>query len=300
MNVIARFDAWLATPAPAERLALLRIAISGFVTIYLAASAAEFARVGRGTTDAFDPVGVARLLGGPLSAGTVWVGFVVLLSLGMLATIGWRYRCTGPAFASGVLAWTSYHSSWGQLLHFEHLFTIHLLVLAWAPAADTIAVAARGQAAPTPSSRYGWPIRLLALATATTYLLSGIAKLRLSGLDWFDPETLRNHIAYSATRIELVGGPTPPAASWVIDRSWLLTSMAIGGLAVELGAPFALLARRFRDLWIGSAIAFHLGTAATMLVFFGYRGLGIGLLPLVAIERPLIAWRAKRRRSVRR
>ena len=307
MRLVARFEAWLTAPAPAERLALLRIAISGFVTIYLAASAPEFARVARGRDDAFEPVGIARLVERPLPSGLVWIGFVALVALGVFASIGWKYRIVGPAFGLGVLAWTSYHSSWGQLLHFEHLLTLHLLVLACSPAADTLAVGSGRRREPSPAPtptpapgvQYGWPVRLLALATVTTYFLSGIAKVRHSGLAWFDPDTLRNHIAYSAARIELVGGPTPPLARIVIDRSWLLTLMAIGGLCVELGAPLALRFRQVRDVWIGSALAFHLGTAATMLVFFGYRGLGVGLLPLVAVERPLDAWRAKRRRSVR-
>lgn len=299
MNVIDRADGWLNEAAPPERLALLRILICGFVTIYLAANAAEFSRLAGGSADAFDPVGLARLLGGPLSGALVWAGFVALLGLGVLATIGWRYRLVGPAFGLGVLAWTSYHSSWGQLLHFEHLFTLHVLVLALAPAADVLAVDARGSQAPTSDSRYGWPVRLLAIATVTTYFLSGLAKLRHTGLAWFDPDTLRAHIAYSASRVDLIGGPTPPLARFVIARSWLLAPMAAIGLAVELGAPLALVSRRFRNVWIGSALLFHLGTAVTMLVFFGYRGLGIGLLPLLPVERARIAWQTKQARRVR-
>jgi hypothetical protein len=285
---------WLSAPAPAERLGLLRIAISGFVTIYLAANAAEFSRLVTASAAAFDPVGLARLLNEPVSSELVWVGFALLLVLGALATVGWRYRIVGPLFGLGVLAWTSYHSSWGQLLHFEHLFTLHLLVLSFAPAADAVAIDARRTPVPTDDVRYGWPVRLLAIATVATYFLSGFAKLRHTGLAWFDPDTLRNHIAYSASRIDLVGGPTPPLARIAVDRSWLLAPMAAAGLAVELGAPLALAWRRFRNWWLGSAILFHLGTAATMLVFFGYRGLGVGLLPLLPVERAKVAWESRR------
>ena len=45
---------WLSAPAPAERLGLLRIVISGFVTIYLAANAAEFDRLATAADAAFD------------------------------------------------------------------------------------------------------------------------------------------------------------------------------------------------------------------------------------------------------
>ena len=307
MNAVLRVEDWLLKPAPPERLALLRVAMSGFVTVYLAVNAPEFARLGRAPTAAFEPVGLARLLGQPLGPTAIWGCFAVLLLLGIAATAGWRYRLTGPAFAVGVLGWASYHSSWGQLLHFEHLFTIHLLVLAFSPAADVLAADARrassAESGPDsrygPDSLYGWPVRLLAIATVATYFLSGVAKLRHTGLAWFDPETLRNHIAYSASRVELIGGPTPPLARLVIERSWLLALMAAGGLAVELGAPVALAWRRVRWYWIGGALALHLGTAATMLVFFGYRGLGVGLLPLLPVERAMIAWQRKGPRRVR-
>ncbi|MEM7093300.1 MAG: HTTM domain-containing protein [Actinomycetota bacterium] len=280
---LMRVDEWLQAPAPAERLAGLRIAIGGFVTLYLAANVREFARLDNRPVVEFEPIGFARLLDQPIPAPALWIGFAGLMVLGIAFTLGVAYRAVGPAFALGVLAWTSYHSSWGQLLHFEHLFTLHLLILALAPAADAWRI---GQSAPPSADvRYGWPIRLLALATAATYVLSGIAKLRHTGFAWFDPDTLATHIGYSATRMETIGGPTPPLAEVVLDNSWLIGPMAIAALAIELGAPVALVGGRARNVWVVAALGFHAATAATMLVFFGYRGLGIGLLPLFAVER---------------
>lgn len=290
MNALAKFDAWIHEPAPAERLAALRIAIGTFVVVYLAMSVREVDRMATRDPRSFEPVGIAHLFDTPLSATTIWLLFAVLMVSGLAFTAGVAFRLSGPVFALLVLGWTSYHSSWGTLLHFEHLFTIHVIILALAPAADAWAFGS-----PTlrsASERYGWPIRLLALATAATYVLAGIAKLRLSGWAWFDSDTLANHIGYSATRMETIGATAPPLAVPVLEARWLLGPMAAVALAVELGAPLALASRRVRNVWVLAALLFHAGTGLTMFVFFGYRGLGFALLPLFHLER-IVRGRAK-------
>ena len=300
------FERWLHQPAPAERLAGLRIAIGAFVTIYLLANVREVVLVSRQPEQAFDPIGIARLLNAPLPSTWLWIGYGLALVSGVLFTAGALVRWSGPIFALVVLGWTSLHSSWGQTLHFEHLFSLHLLILALAPTADAWSITSSSKtktAARTPDVRYGWPIRLLAIATAITYVLSGIAKLRLSGGDWFVADTLANHIGYSASRMQFIGGPTPPLASVALQASWLLPVVAAAVLVTELGAPFALAGRRWRNGWVTMAVIFHLGTAATMWVFFGYRGLGIGLLPLFAVEKlpahlARLTHRVKPRRTV--
>jgi len=280
--MLARFEAWLCAPAPAERLAAIRIAVGAFVTVYMVVNVREFDRLGSRDPSAFDPIGVARVLDTPLSATSMWLLFGALLVSGCAFTVGIAVRVSGPAFAILVLSWTSYHSSWGQLLHFEHLFTIHLLILAFAPTAQAWAPGAKSPVAP--DVRFGWPIRLLAIATATTYVLSGIAKLRLSGMAWFDADTLANHIGYSAVRMETIGARQPPLASAVLQTRWLIPFMAAAALAVELGAPLALVGRKLRNGWMLAALLFHAATAATMQVFFGYRGLAFAMLPLFRLE----------------
>jgi len=283
-RAVTKIDQWLHAPAPAERLAALRITTGAFITVYMLGNVREFDRVAALDANGFEPIGIARLLDSPLPSVVVWSLFAALLVTGTAFTLGVMVRFVGPVFALLTLGWVSYHSSWGQLLHFEHLFTIHVLILAVAPSADAWSLG-RSDPAPPPSTRYGWPIRLLCLATVVTYLLSGIAKLRFSGADWFDPDTLATHIGYSATRMETIGGRLPPLARPILQQQWLIGPMAVGAIAVELGAPLALTSRRARNLWVPAALLFHLGTAATMLVFFGYRGLGFAMLPLFHLEK---------------
>lgn len=280
---MSRLDRWLLQPGPAERLAALRILIGAFVWIYMLANVGEFARLASRPSSPFEPVGVARVLDTPLPAVMVWTLFVMLLVVGACFVVGLWYRYSGITYAVLVLIWSSYHSSWGQMLHFEHLFTLHLGVLALSPVAVVWSFDARQRTAVAePSStRYGWPIRLMAIITTLTYVIAAVTKLRRSGLSWLDGSTLRNHIAYSATRIDLLGGFEPPLASFVVGRAWLIAPMAVGAIVIELIAPVALIGGRARTYWVSAALLFHLGTAATMMVWFPYQGLGFAFLPLL-------------------
>lgn len=283
LTVLSRADHWLDHDAPAERLAALRILITGFVLVYLVANVFEFSRLATRPASEFEPIGVATMLDQPLGS-RVWLLFGASILAGSAALVGLAYRFTGPLFAGLVLVWASYHSSWGQMLHFEHLFTLHLLILGVAPAADAWSVQP-ATVRPPAAVRYGWPIRLLAITTVVTYFIAGIAKLRIGGIDWIDGSTLSNHIGYSATRMEVLGGFVPPVAPYVIGRDWLMSPMAFGGVAIELAAPLALLGGRWRRWWVVGVLFFHVSTAATMMVWFPYQGLGFALLPLYQVER---------------
>ncbi len=283
---IRRVDAWLLSPAPPERLAVLRLAVGGYALANVFISTGEFARLADRSAAQFEPVGLAGLLDGPVPAPALWSLYVISVISGMAFVAGAAFRLSGPVFSLATLAWATYHASWGQMLHFEHLVTLHLLLLGCSPAADALSVDARNADRPTrsPAIRYGWPVRLLAIVTVVTYLLAAVAKIRVSGSAWVDGTTLANHIGYSATRLDLLGEPRPPLSTFVIGQDWLLRPMALGGLGVELLAPLALLGGWFRRLWVPSILLFHLGTLTTMFVFFSYNGLGFALLPLYRVE----------------
>ncbi len=285
--MIRAFDRWLLADAPAERLAVLRIAISGYSFIYIVANVGEFVRLANRSTSEFEPVGLASVLTSPVTPAVLWSVFAILIVSSIAALFGVWFRVTGPVLAFAFLAWASYHSSWGQMLHFEHVVTLHLLVLAASPASESLSVDARMRTRQVASVRFGWPIRLMAIITVVTYSLAAIAKLRIGGSSWIDGSTLANHIAYSATRLDLLGEPRPPFAAFAVQRDWLLGPAAIGGVAVELFAPLALFGGWFRKLWIPAIVTFHLATLLTMLVFFPYNGLGLALLPLYRVERIL-------------
>lgn len=289
--------------APATRLATYRILFCGFVAIYLAVRLPHFVALGDRVPADFAPIGVLSWLDAPPAGWFVDAAIAVTIAATIAAAAGWRYRVTGPTMALGVLFLATLHASWGQLLHFEHLVVLHALVVGASPAADAWSLDAhRGGVAraathtgtrPEPRSgqRYGWPLALLALITVLTYVIAGIAKMRYGGLGWLSSDALRNHIAYTATRAELLGGTAAPLAAFAVRNSWLLAPTAIATVLLELFAPAALIGRRWRDVWVGAAWLMHVGIALTMWISFPLALWGLAFAPMFAIEQPVIRLR---------
>jgi len=274
--------------APPERLAMFRILIGTFALVYLLIRLPVFLQIGDRRTG-FDGVGLAGLLDGPVSSAVV-VGTVAVTALaGIGFILGWRFRVVGPLFALGMLALGSYRGSWGQLLHFENLMVLYLLIVALAPAADTWSLDARRRADDRrhagASTVYGWPIALASLVLVITYVIAGIAKLRYGGLDWVFGDTLRNHVAYAAARLDLLGGtPSPFAGLGVqVERMWPFAAAAT--IAIELAAPIALLGGRIRTVWVIAAWLMHVGVLVFMLIGFPMPLFLVAFAPLFRIER---------------
>lgn len=277
--------------APARRLAAFRILLGVFVTCYLLIRVEVFVELGDRASRRFEPAGVFHAIGRPIPnpLNTAVVACVVLA--GCCFTAGWRYRLSGPIFAVGVLALTSHRSSWGQLLHFENLMTLQVLLIGLTfAAADAWSLDARRHPRAltpdgAPSARYGWPLRLASVITVATYVIAGFAKLRYGGIEWITADTLRNHIAYSATRLELLGAAPPPLASLAVETPAILRPAAGLGVLVELAAPIALVGRRWRNAWVLSAWLMHVSIYATMLVGFPSPLFGVAFAPMFRLER---------------
>ena len=143
-RVARRLDGYWLAPAPAERLALLRILVGGFCALYLAVFGLNLVSVAGFEGSQFEPVGVVGALGSQVAAPLVYGLVVATFVAGLGFVAGWRFRLSGPAFALLLLAVTSYRSSWGQIFHTENLLVLHVLVLALSPAAAARSLDARG------------------------------------------------------------------------------------------------------------------------------------------------------------
>jgi hypothetical protein len=175
-----------------------------------------------------------------------------------------------------------------MVFHTDNLLVLHLIALACAPAADVWALGRRVPSADLCGAQpagYGWAIKLLAAITCATYLLAGIAKLRLAGLGWVDGAQLGTQIAIDNLRKTLVGGTVAPLARPLVAHPDGLVVLAGLALGIELGAPLALLGGRIARIWALGAWGFHVGVVLAMNVWFPYPLAGVAFLPLVNAER---------------
>ncbi|MDH4168244.1 MAG: HTTM domain-containing protein [Acidimicrobiia bacterium] len=282
MTGLGSLDAWLLAAAPATRLAAFRIVAGGFAVVYVVARSPTLWALANRPEESFAPVGVLGWMDRPPAPAVVLVALTLTVMVGLAFVLGWRFALTGPLFAVAMLASATFHSSWGQLLHFENLVVLHVLVIGFSPSADALAL--RSDPPPPPSYRYGWPLRIAAILTVGVYVIAGVAKLRIGGAEWLFGDSLRNHVAYSAARLDLLGASPSILARTVIDWTWLFPPLAVTAVLIELSAPVALVTRSLRNTWIGAVIVMHLAIAALLLVLFPYQALGFAFAPLFDLE----------------
>lgn len=274
--------------APAQRLAALRIVLGAAALVYVIARAGDFTAAARFSGRQFAPVGPIALLSEPLPPAVVIALVVATIALGVAFVIGWRFRVTGPAFATALLCLTSHRNSWSMVFHTENLMVLHVIVLGCSRAADAWSIDVRGRPLPEPHWRYGWPIELLCRVTVATYLIAGITKLRNGGVDWVTSDTLRNFVAYDNLRKAELGDLYSPLGTFMVRYDWLFPPLAAAALIVELGAPLALLHRRLAVAWCALSWSFHVGVLAVMWIVFHYPLLGLAYAPFFALDRALI------------
>jgi hypothetical protein len=277
-----RLADWWFAAAPAERLAALRILIGGYALVYVVARLPELASVARYGAHQFRPIGIVRVLDAPLPPSAVLVIAIVTSVLLVAFVVGFGFRITGPLAALALLWTLTYRNAWGMVFHTENLLVLHVIALALSPAAHAWAI---DKPRATAAAGYGWPIKLLAVLTVATYVLAGIAKLRIAGVDWLDGELLRNQIAVDNLRKALLGDPVAPLAHLVLDHPSQLVVFSVLTLVIELGAPLALLDRRIGYVWVLAAWGFHAGVVLMMNIWFPYPLVGVAFLPFLPAER---------------
>ncbi len=290
MKPLVVFDRWFWAPAPAERLATLRVLAGAFAVVYLIVRWHVMVDFSRLHVARFEPIGVTRVLDTPLPVALVWALWAACVALGVAFTLGWRFRVTGPAFALLLLWVTTYRNSWGMIFHNDNLLVVHALCLAFTPAAAALALDTRGAPAPADHGRFGWPIKLICALTLATYVIAGVAKLRGAGISWAEGDVLRNYIAFDAMRKIQLGSIHSPFGAWIVQYDAPFPVVSTLTLALELGAPLALLGPRIAAVIAVGLWSFHFGILVSMAIAFPYPLTGIGLAPLLPAER---LWRLR-------
>ena len=256
----------------AARLDRVRLLVGTYLAVWAVVRLPHHVAVARLDAARWDGVGPLALLDRPPPAALSIVAAVVLVPAAAALAAGWRLRLAAPAAAGLALYVTSLDSSWGQVFHTENLVVLHVLILA-------------GAAALTVRPDPAFVLRLLAVATATTYVLAAVAKLRGAGFEWLTGDALRHHIANDNLRKVVLGAQWSPIGGWAVAHGWLFGPLAALTVGVELGAPLALIGRRAAAVWSGLAWLFHVGVLALMAIGFPYALSGIAFSPLLPVER---------------
>ncbi|HVI02744.1 MAG TPA: HTTM domain-containing protein [Enhygromyxa sp.] len=293
---------WL-VPIPGLRLAVVRVLICAFALVWLVGFAPILLSGLWFPPERFEPIGVVSLLDAPLAPAIGVVIWLITVIAGVASLIGWRFRTIAPLFAIGLLWVTSYRNSWGMIFHSENLLVMHVLVLALLPAADAWSfdaardpeLRARGREL---HGRYGWGARLMATITVLTYVVAGVAKLRNSGTAWLAGEVLLSHVAWDNLRKVELGDLHSPIGAALSAYPAVFVPLAWMSVALELGAPIALLGPRLARVWAAGMWAFHVGVLLIMAIAFVYPLTGVAFAPMFAVEQPVaaLADRLRRRR----
>lgn len=289
-------------PAPAARLGVVRLLVGAYSAVYLLRRRRMFAEVAETDPALFRPVGPARVLRRPLPPAAVRRVNDLTVAAAVAFALGAGHRITGPVY-SGLLTWTlSYRNSWSMVFHNDNLLALHVIALGAGRSADAVSVDAvarrgwrRGTSLHGAHGRYGWPLQAMNALTAAAYLLAGVAKVKGElGWRWARGSTLRRQVAVDGLRKELFGSAATPLAYGLYRRKEIFTAMAVTSLAVELGAPAALLGRRTGRLWALGALGMHWGILAVMDIKFRYQLTGVAYASFFDAEkllRPLVARR---------
>ena len=293
-----RLTDWWFAPAPAERLAALRIFIGGYAFLYLWIRFGELLAVSRLPVAQWKAVGVTTWSGHLPPSVVIALVVATMVALGAFV-LGAGYRYVAPVAALGLLFVTTYRNSWGMVFHTENLLVLHVAALSLAPAADAWSIDRWRGWVRAHTGGYGWAIKLLVALTAATYVLAGVAKLRIAGLDWIDGELLRNQIAIDNLRKALLGDSVAPLATQFLEHPAGFTIFSALTMVLELGAPVALVGGLPARMWALAIWGFHVGVVLLMNIWFLYPLVFVAFLPVVHCERP-IAWAIRRVRDRRR
>lgn len=95
-----------------------------------------------------------------------------------------------------------------------------------------------------------WPLRLIQLSLAGTYLFSGLEKVFTSGFTWAESDTFKAYLYMHQA----------PLGLQVMEIPLLTVVLPAAALVFQLGFPLIFFFYRYRILFILTAVAFHIGT----------------------------------------
>ena len=222
---------WLMAPAPAGRLNAVRLTI-GYALVWIGVRTSHWFDLAGLPSARWEPVGIVNWIG-TQSTATLTVIVVVTVVAGVAALGDVAWPLSAPLFAVGFL--------WLVVRRLVGADPAHRAPRRAPPSRPRRAPSRRGVSATT-----GWSLKVMSAVTVATYFVAGVAKLRFGGgLDWLDGDGLLRLVAHDNLRKRLLGDAWSPIAPFAVGHPIIFQLGAWITLVVELGAPLALLGRRW-------------------------------------------------------
>lgn len=225
-----------------------------------------------------DPIWYFQVLGIAYHYPSVVLGAFALLLLATAAfAVGWWTRPAAVLMLLLILYLQGARDSMAGDVHHRYLNPFHvLLFFTLSRCGEVMSLDARRSGMPAPLAEWeaSWPVRASQVYIASFYFWSGLAKLRMSGLDWIHGgERIQFLLLARATRFGLGedGEPSGSAlALWLGQFPTLLEAAMIGTLAFELGFPAVLVVRRAagRLAFLAGVTFFHVANFVLLNVKF--------------------------------
>lgn len=293
------------TGSSPERLGILRIAIGlGMIAFHVL----QFDNLFQLELDGprwyyIDPIWYFKLLGveflDPLAA---WLVFGVLIAATLCFAAGFHTRTALTILLLSILYLKGVRDSVAGDVHHRYLIPFHvLLYFGFSRAGDVLSLDAlrarrRGRPRePLQEWEASWPIMAAQLYTASFYLWSGIAKLRMTGLEWASAERLQSLLLSRAVRFGFSEG-VPAGSTLAFELAQQETLCAILGASTylfEMGFPLILFIRNthLRLIFFAGVTLFHVANYFLISVKFLF--LPVIFLIFFDVAAPLRWWRAR-------
>lgn len=277
--------AWLFTPAPVGRVAILRILTYAFVILDVVWLHTSGWYHGYADPIWYQPLVMGQWLHLPAAS----VLLVESLKWGtvlaaLIALTGRLPRAAGGLVAVGWIWYQYIAFAYGKVDHDRGDFVVALLLL------PTL-----GQAYwrdRSLSEAAGFVLRAVQLAAIATYFLSAWAKVRFGGWEWVN----------SATMVRAVVRRGTPWMKWLLDVPWLLQATQWGLFIAEMASPLIFFVpERVRRWMVYGWFAFHTLTYASITIaFWPHLVMMLAFLPIEEYADRLAARFSRARRPAER
>jgi hypothetical protein len=244
----------LLAPATARQLVVVRAGFAAVIGLRIALG--PYRALAGQPAALFRPVSFLQVLGSmPSRPAMVLLQVVGTVPAALVLARRWPRAAFAIAWIC-LLVLAGLRSSLGKILHNDVLLLLGSFPLLFASPIS------QGDLEGDESRvRFGWPLSVGSAVVALAYFLTGIAKLRHSGLAWVTSDNMR-YVMAAAGRSGLP--EFPGIAIEVSQHAALSHGIAAGILGVELAFPLAFVLPSARP-WLAVAVAvLHVGTWLTL------------------------------------